>query len=103
MGFQLFDQYSILHFAVGIILFFWQFNFWIAFGIHFLFEIIENTQFGMKLINNYFVGKGMIRWPGGKYYADSTKNIIGDNISFIVGFLLAYVFNYYGIKNNWHE
>lgn len=103
MGYQLFDQYSILHFAVGVIMFFWQFSFWIAFGLHFLFEMVENTPFGMKLINKYFVGKGMIRWPGGKYHADSVANIIGDNVSFILGFIGAQLLNHYGVKYNWHQ
>ena len=45
MGYQLFDKYTYLHFAMGIVAYFWNI-------LHTIFEIVENTQMGM---NNYIV------------------------------------------------
>ena len=53
MGFQFFDQYTYLHFAVGIIVYFWNISLlnWVIF--HTVFEILENTQIGLNIINQY--------------------------------------------------
>ena len=50
MGSQVFDQYTYLHFAVGIIVYFWGISLenWII--IHTLFEIIENMDMGILLM-----------------------------------------------------
>ena len=40
-----FDQYTLLHFSVGYLLF--------INTLHSLFEFIENTIFGMYIINQY--------------------------------------------------
>ena len=87
MGKTIFDQYTLLHFGVGIVVYFWNFTFlgWLI--LHTLFEIIENTQIGMYVINRYITW-----WPGGKDYADAPINsLVGDNIGAILGWLLAYV------------
>jgi hypothetical protein len=98
MGKNMFDQYSLLHFATGIILYFWNIALLDATLLHILFEIIENTNIGMYIINKYIT-----MWPGGKPFADSFDNsMIGDNISFIVGWLVGYVFDYYGKKYDWY-
>lgn len=93
MGKFLFDQYSSLHFASGIIAYFWGIKFynWILF--HLLFEIIENTELGISIINKYITF-----WPGGKPCADSISNIIGDNISAYLGWIFAYYLDIYGNK-----
>lgn len=85
MGLFAFDQYSLLHFAVGIITYFFNISFYNALLIHILFEYIENTLIGMKVINNY-----LTFWPGGKPYQDSTINTLFDNVFFSIGWLLAY-------------
>ena len=85
MGQYLFDQYSILHFAVGIIAYFWNISFMTTLILHILFEIIENTPYGMHIINTY-----MKIWPGGKPYADSFINSMGDNLSTALGWMSAY-------------
>ena len=52
MGLKLFDQYTYLHFSVGIIAYFWNVSLlnWII--IHTIFEVLENTQMAMDFINN---------------------------------------------------
>lgn len=48
---MLFDQYTYLHFAIGIVVYFWNISLinWVI--IHTIFEIIENTQTGIHIIN----------------------------------------------------
>lgn len=78
MGLLFADQYSILHFSVGSVLYFWNIHFIYAMILHTLFELIENTEIGMRFINKYFIHPGYFSWPGEKNYADSRINIIGD-------------------------
>jgi len=93
MGKYLFDQYSILHFAVGIVFYFWGISFYNSTLIHILFEYIENTTIGMTTINKFYF------WPGGKDHADSLTNSIGDTLFFMVGWYLANTIdNYYKIS-----
>jgi hypothetical protein len=87
MGDKLFDKYSILHFAVGIIFRFFNINFLYSLIIHSVFEYVENTKQGMHFINNY-----LPFWPGGKPKADTFINNIGDTISFSIGWLFANTF-----------
>jgi membrane glycosyltransferase len=96
MGFRLFDQYSLLHFSVGVVTYFWGVNWKLFFILHTLFEILENTPMGMKFINNFTF------WPGGKPKADSLQNIIGDTISAILGWYVAKLLDDYGKKNKWY-
>jgi len=84
MGTYLFDQYSLLHAAVGIVLYFFGISFVNTILVHTLFEIAENTEIGMNFINNYFTF-----WPGGKPHADTLTNIIGDTVSISIGWFLA--------------
>lgn len=84
MGLHLYDQYTLLHFSVGCIFYFWGIDLFSSIGIHTLFEIIENTHFGMKIINSFSY------WPGGKAYADSFINSVGDSIGFILGWIISY-------------
>jgi len=97
MGSQFFDQYTYLHFAVGIIVYFWGISLknWII--IHTLFEIIENMDMGILLINKYFTF-----WPGGKPYPDVFINKMGDTIGAIVGWLSAYYLDKLGNNNGWY-
>lgn len=84
MGRGFLDQYTLLHFAVGVVVYFWGVSFeaWIV--AHILFEVLENTYAGMAFINTVFSG-----WPGGKSCADSVLNSVGDTISAAVGWLAA--------------
>jgi len=85
MGYQYFDKYTYLHFAVGIVVYFWNISLIHFVILHTIFEFLENTQIGMNIINQYIVF-----WPGGKPHPDSIKNNIGDTLSAVFGWLSAY-------------
>lgn len=102
MGYLLIDQYTLLHFAVGVVAYFWYFRFWTAFGLHFVFEIVENTPLGMVFLNKYFPKDGLFRWPGDKVAPDSLLNFIGDNGAFAFGYLLAKVFDEMSNSQGWY-
>ena len=96
MGEYFLDQFSLLHFAAGVVLYFWNIPIFWAIAIHVAFEWWENTTFGIDMINNVRV------WPGGKPKADSPLNIAGDNVAFIAGYGAAYGLDYVGAKNGWY-
>ena len=98
MGNQLFDQYSVLHYATGIIAYFWgiPLNYW--FIAHFAFEMVENTLYGMRFINDV-----LKYWPGGKPRADSIINIVGDNISALLGWFCAKKIEEIGKTRGWYN
>lgn len=102
MGFRYFDQYSLLHFSVAVVLYFWGFRFDVAFILHTLFEFFENTKIGVKLINKFSNSSFILKYPGGKPEPDSIQNIIGDTISFVLGYFVIYNLDSYGIKHNWY-
>ena len=63
--------------------------------IHIIFEYVENTKTGMKVINKYFIGNSPLQWPGGKNRADKMINRVGDTVFFALGWITAYGFNEY--------
>jgi hypothetical protein len=83
MGMKFFDRYSFLHFCVGVILSYFNINLIYSIILHTIFEYIENTQVGMRLIRNFTI------WPGGKSTADSLTNNIGDTVFFVLGWIVA--------------
>lgn len=96
MGQKTFDQFSLLHFASGIMAYFWglPFIWWII--IHIVFEYVENTKLGMIFINKY-----VPFWPGGKQQADTFMNsMVGDNVSAAVGWIFASMIDKYYQKQN---
>lgn len=91
MGYKIIDQYSLLHFCTGCIAYFFGINIvnWII--LHTIFEIIENSKYGVYFIDNY-----LTFWPGGKKKSDNLINSISDLIFAIIGFTLAlYLDKYY--------
>lgn len=98
MGYQYFDQYTYLHFAVGIVVYFWNISLinWII--LHTIFEFVENTQIAMNIINKYIVF-----WPGGKSSPDTIKNNIGDTLGAILGWLSAYYLDRIGNSYKWYD
>jgi len=99
MGNNFFDQYSLLHFATGVIAYFFEMSFFTWFLLHMLFEIIENTSYGVKFINTWL--KNI--WPGGKPYADSYINSIGDQVFSMLGWLVAYQLDKLNNKYQWYS
>jgi hypothetical protein len=98
MGVLLFDQYSLLHCATGVIAYFWGFSLVFSFIAHTIFELGENTKVGIKFINENL--KDI--WPGGKPNADSYINILGDTFVFVIGWILAYELDAFGKLNHWY-
>jgi len=86
MGKRIFDQYSLLHFSVGVLAYFWSISFIGIILIHILFEFVENTKVGMNFINTYFTRW----WPGGKEFSDSLENRISDTLFSGAGWLCSY-------------
>jgi hypothetical protein len=90
MGLYFYDKYSLLHMLSGIIAYFLglDLKYWIL--LHFLFEITENSDCGMLIINNYL----KLIWSGGKEQKDSFINsFFGDNFFAILGWTIAYYFS----------
>jgi hypothetical protein len=86
MGLSFFDQYSILHLAVGIVAYFWSISFITLIILHIIFEYVENTRTGMDFINRYF----KCWWPGGKTHPDSLINKISDILFCGLGWMISY-------------
>ena len=95
---MIFDQYSLLHIATGIIAYFWNISLFNWFLLHTLFELLENTQYSAHLITKYITF-----WPGGKKTVDSIPNMIGDTFSALIGWYISYYIDYLGVKYNWYE
>lgn len=85
MGIHFTDKYSLLHFGVGIVAYYWNISFIAWFVLHVVYEYIENTEYGMKLINRFYFS------AGGKDHADSLTNILGDQTYGILGWIVAYL------------
>jgi hypothetical protein len=96
MGIRFLDQYTYLHFAVGIVVYFWNISLLNWFVLHTIFEFLENTQMGMNIINK------MTFWPGGKPKSDTIINSIGDTVGSILGWLSAYCLDKLGNKYGWY-
>ena len=69
---------------------------------HTIFELGENTDYGMNFINEYFIHPGYFSWPGGKNYADSRLNMVGDTFFFALGWLLSAYLDVIGTKRKWY-
>lgn len=100
MGVNFTDKYSLLHFSVGVVTYFWSVPLLFAFILHSIFEYGENTKTGMKIINDFFVNRNYEKynipftWPGGKDKPDSLINILGDTFYFIAGWVLSYTIDF---------
>ena len=99
MGFQILDQYTLLHLAAGVIAYFWRVPALLWFLGNVAFEWGENTEVGMKLVNEIakFIG-----WPGGKKSADAMINMVGDTIAAVAGWYAAYYLDELGKKMGWY-
>ena len=84
MGVQFTDEYSLLHLASGIVVYYWGMSFMTWFVVHAAYELIENTPTGMRFIRLIEL------WPGGKTHADSAWNSTGDQFYSCVGWAIAH-------------
>lgn len=84
MGIHFTDKYSLLHFATGIIAYYWNISFVLWCIIHLLYEYLENTTKGMKIINKIKM------WPGGKEKPDTILNSIGDQFYALLGWIFTF-------------
>lgn len=86
MGKQLIDRYTLLHFASGIIAYYFGLSLVMWLLLHASFEVLENSPDGIYFIDNY-----LTFWPGGKRSSDTLLNVIGDNLFAILGWLTPYL------------
>ena len=98
MGNRPFDQYTYLHFAVGVVVYFWNISLFNWIILHTIFELLENTQLGIHVINNY-----VVFWPGGKPKSDTIVNSMGDTLAAILGWLSAYYLDQMGNSCGWYN
>lgn len=89
MGIYFTDNFSLLHFSSGIIAYYWGIGFIHWFLLHLIYEVLQNTSWGIWFINNI-----VTLWPGGKLDYDSYINTIGDQTYGMLG----WVFTHYFIK-----
>jgi hypothetical protein len=85
MGQNFVDAFSLLHFASGVIAYFWGMPLWIWFVVHSIFEYAENTKTGIHFIHTY-----VRLWPGGKRNPDTGINIFGDTVFGMLGWMTAW-------------
>jgi hypothetical protein len=84
MGVYFLDQYTLLHFASGIVANYWGISIELWILINVLFELIENTVAGVKFIDTYIPF-----WPGGKLRPDTLINSFSDVLFGAAGWYLA--------------
>jgi len=97
MGYNMFDQYSLVHFSTGVLAYFCHIPLIVWLILHTLFEILECSKVGIEFSEKYLTFLG---W--GKYEPDNLINTIGDTISTLLGWLCAYLIDYYGTKYKWY-
>ena len=95
MGLYAIDQFSLLHFAAGIVAYFWGFSALFTLVSHIVFEVTENTSMGMHFINHYFPF-----WPGGKPYADSILNQVSDTGMTMIGWYVSQLADAYSAEKH---
>ena len=71
---------------MGVVAYFWSIPLVILIVLHIVFEYVENTKWGMNIINIYFTRW----WPGGKPYADNLINQTSDIVCSGIGWMMAY-------------
>lgn len=100
MGNLFLDQFSLLHFSVGVVAYFLtiKFEYWLL--INLIFEFAENSPLGVTVLDN---ASGYFPWPGGKKRPDSLVNITGDIICAMLGWLAAYYLDKIGIQKGWYN
>jgi hypothetical protein len=85
MGNKFTDRFSLLHFATGVVAYFFGVPLLLWILLHIAFEILENMPEGVS-----FIDQNLFFWPGGKKAPDSILNSIGDTFYATLGWLVAY-------------
>ena len=88
MGKTFLDKYSFLHYGTGFAAGLAGVRLLHLLILHGAFEFVENTEAGIKFINEKLISW----WPGGKDEPDAAINIVGDNVSAVVGWICAAAF-----------
>lgn len=94
----MFDQYTYLHWASGVMAYFWgiRLKWWVV--LHTCFELGENSVWGIQFINM------LPLWPGGKPRADSLPNsLLGDTLGAIGGWMSAQFLDQLGTYFGWYS
>ena len=89
MGIYFTDTFSLLHFASGIIAYYWNVSIVQWFIFHMLYEIIENRPNIVKMIDTFPL------WPGGKKNPDLIINSLGDQFYSILGWIFTHYYLLY--------
>jgi hypothetical protein len=90
-GDALFSQYSLLHFAMGLIIFFTKVPLLLATLAYTAFLLVHHSEEGSR-----FMSKFVPMWPGGKRSEDYLP-ILGDILAFDAGWLAA------SAADCWHD
>lgn len=86
MGVYFTDKFSLLHFASGIIAYYWNISLFNWFIIHLVFELTENRPKIVKFIDK------IPFWPGGKKSPDNIINSIGDQFYSLLGWIFTHIY-----------
>jgi hypothetical protein len=81
-----FDEYSIVHFAIGVLTFQAGFSFVTLAILYAIFKIFSNMSLGMYVIDKYFTP-----FIGYKLYPESFKNIGTDLALCFIGWIFGYL------------
>lgn len=82
MGIEIADTFSLLHFASGIIFYYWGMTLPLWILVNVVYEILENTVM-LKIIQK------IPNWPGGKNFSDSIVNSTADIVFSTLGWVFA--------------
>jgi len=87
MGVDYFDAYSPSHFFAGVTFYLIGIDLITGIFLHTIFEIFSNNFWVQR--GGYCIKLPFLKIEDCKTKPDSIKNIIGDTISFIIGFIVA--------------
>ena len=79
---------------MGVVAYFWSMSLVVLIVVHSIVEYVENTQWGMNIINTYLIRY----WPGGKPCPDTLLNQTSDIVCSVIGWMIAYYLDMYVTK-----
>jgi hypothetical protein len=90
MGVKYFDAYSPSHFFAGLTFYLLNIDFITSIILHTIFEIFENYFWVQQ--GGYCIKLPILKLKDCKTKPDTIQNIIGDTISFALGYILSIYF-----------